>query len=68
MCPHIATIGKTAWLLNRCYVNRNILTHDYIKGDAKKKFQNVLLNNTKLINLRVQPQAKGPANFLISLK
>ena len=34
----------------------------------QKKFQNVLLNNTKLINPRVIPQAKGQNNFSIALK
>ena len=39
-----------------------------MKGDAKKSSKNVLLNNAKLINLRVKPQAKGQNNFSIALK
>ena len=38
------------------------------KGCLIKKFPNVLLNNAKMVDSTVKPQAKGQNNFSIALK
>ena len=39
-----------------------------LKGDEKKGSKHILLNNAKLINPRVKPQANSQDNFSIALK
>ena len=48
---------------NFCLITR--LTH---RGCPIKKFPNVLLNNAKMVNLTVKPQAKGQNYFSLALK